>query len=85
MKYALTICFACMLFGVNAQPPADIQKTDDGVILKAVEIIEKPIKTFACTWPPNYPIVVICNKIVKEPDAPVDMMVRHYFAISYWD
>ena len=85
MKNALTICFACMLLGVNAQPPADIQKSDDGVILKTVEIIEKPIKTFACTWPPNYPIVVICNKIVKEPDVPVDMMVRHYFGLSYWD
>ena len=74
-----------MLFGANAQLPADIQKTDDGVILKAVEIIERPIKTFACIWPPNYPIVVICNKIVKEPDVPVEMMVRHYFGISYWD
>jgi hypothetical protein len=85
MKYALTMYFACLLLGGKAQPPADIPNEDDGVILKTVEIIETPSKTYACTWPPNYTVVVICNKIVKAPDVPLDMMVRHYFGLSYWD
>ena len=85
MKYALTIGFACMLLGLKAQAPANIPKPNDDVILKTVEIIETPGKTHACTWPPNYPLVVICNKIVNEPGVPVDMMVRQYFGISYWD
>lgn len=89
MKHTLTILFAIMLCAAKAQTPVDTAKalTGDEVIKESYPedhwrqvrynlLQRKDSLAKSC-----YCIIIYEKK--KEP--PVDMMVRHYFAISYWD
>ncbi len=67
------------MLAAKGQTPVDTIITID-----RIPHIEKP-KTF---YPDKeYKLIFYCQPRYdkREPSAPVDMMVRHYFGISYWD
>lgn len=90
MKYTLTILFACVLVGAKAQKPTE--QTEPDKFQKPAERLvghdmTKPTIIVVSETKRN--ICIDCDNrrgfIKKEPAPPVDKMVRHYFAMSYWD
>lgn len=89
MKYAFTILFACLVVGVKAQIPVDTAKalTGDEVIFDSYpedhwrQVRYNLLQRLDSIAKSCYCIVIY----EKKNELPVDMMVRHYFAISYWD
>ncbi|UPT66948.1 MAG: hypothetical protein M0D57_21390 [Sphingobacteriales bacterium JAD_PAG50586_3] len=90
MKYTFTILFACLLVGAKAQNQA---VADTLVELPTVVIKNDMVRQYI-----NYEVSNIsvtnktwgCGGNIATPNnlhlaTPVDMMVRHYFAMSYWD
>jgi hypothetical protein len=89
MKHTLTILFAIMLCGAKAQTPVDTAKalTGDEVIKESYpEDRWRQVRYSLLQCRDS--LAKSCYGIViydKKNELPVDMMVRHYVAISYWD
>lgn len=84
MKFTLTILFAIVLCSTKAQTPVDTAKalTGDEIIIDIFP--EDEWRRFKCVIPQLYPIIAPpVLRVTVTP--PVDMMVRHYFGINYWD
>lgn len=90
MKYTLTILLAIMLCGaVNAQTPVDTAKalTGDEVVIESFpEDHWRQARYILLQCRDS--LAKSCYGIViyeKKNELPVDMMVRHYFGINFWD
>lgn len=89
MKYTLTILLAIMLCGAKAQTPVDTAKalTADEVVIESFpEDHWRQAKYILLQCRDS--LAKSCYSIViyeKKNELPVDMMVRHYFGINFWD
>lgn len=67
------------MLAAKGQTPADTIITIDIIPHLGQRPILHPDK--------EYKLILYCQPMYDKrvPSAPVDMMVRHYFGISYWD
>lgn len=79
MKILFTLTALLFLLAAKGQTPVDTVITVDKTMP-----IEKP-KTLYPDKEYNLRLICYPRYIKREPSLPVDMMVRHYFGISYWD
>jgi hypothetical protein len=94
MKYTLTILFAIMLCDAKAQTNVQTSETNSANDKKITLIVVeggsmRDYGKWGCVIDVIKPNIcedcISAKTLKKEPAPPVDMMVRHYFGISYWD